>query len=115
MSRRLFTAQEDAQLLALKAAGLKYHQIGQQMMRSTASIGGRIKRLTEGAGNPAAAKARPAPHRPDLLAAQTNPGQPGGRTCLHCGHLFASAHAGNRTCKSCKRRHAELGYAHDPI
>lgn len=102
--KRQWTPEEDRQMLAWAAEGMRHSAIGERLDSSHRAIDKRLQVLT----GKAPAKPTPAksvqPAALAALAAPAHPHKPGGRKCLHCGRAFASAHAGNRICPRCRYR-----------
>jgi hypothetical protein len=99
--RRLWTPEEDQQMLDWRAEGRTMVWIGAQLASNHASISTRLA-ILNGQGHVRLSrtqqKALPPPPPPP------HPGKPGPRKCLCCGLTFPSSHAGNRICWRCKQR-----------
>lgn len=102
-TRRTWTPQEDATMLDWREDGMLLNEIAARLGSNRTSISSRITLLKQRAAA-AAGLPPPLPSRSrSELPAPTHPSKPGGRKCLGCGCLFASAHAGNRLCYRCKQ------------
>lgn len=95
--RRLFSAAEDEQLLALRAAGKRWSEVGAIMGRDDSSLSVRWHKIA-GVPNPSL---YPLMHH--QAAATTR------RRCLCCRNEFESTGPGNRLCRLCSK--AANGYA----
>lgn len=104
---RYFTAQEDADLIALRAQGMSYAAIGREIGRPANSLLNRLKWITEVRGNPF----------PEGLPKPSPAGQPrplrvpengGVCKCLGgCGKSFLSPDRFRiRVCSVCKSKNA---------
>ncbi len=104
---RHFTAQEDADLIALRAQGMSYAAIGRKIGRPANSLHNRLKLLTEVRGKPSpAGLPKPSPAgQPRPLRV---PGTSGVCKCLGgCGQSFLSPDRFRiRVCSLCKSRDA---------
>ena len=97
--KRIWTPAEDAQMLDWRAAGMLLNDIAIRLNSNRTSISERLSALSPVAL--ATASLPPACRPRSALPAPTHPSQPGGRKCLGCGRIFASAHGGNRLCYRC--------------
>lgn len=94
MSRRVFTADEDAALIALVALGKTSVAIGLALGRAESSISSRIKAL-------ALKASRPTPKEmPAVIAKPKKTIRP----CLCCGNDFTSDGPHNRLCNTCRKQ-----------
>lgn len=94
MSRRVFSADEDAALAALIALNKSTAAIAIALGRSESSISSRAKTLAEKAGRPLPKAAQaPAMARPKKTL----------RPCMCCRTEFASDGPHNRLCAACRR------------
>jgi hypothetical protein len=108
MSARPWTPDEDARLLAGRAARKTHAWIAADLGRPLSSIASRldtlkIKRTREaallGPATPTGCSVGQRAH-----VKEGGPGERKPRNCLCCGKTFASAHAGNRLCNTCRTK-----------
>lgn len=109
MSHRTWTRDEDARLLAGIAQHKTHACIAAELDRPISSIGSRLHNLGTSTRALRAAELI-ADERPTsglvgrrAMVKQGGPGERRPRKCLCCGNEFASAHAGNRLCSTCRR------------
>lgn len=96
--RRVWTPEEDQQIIAWRAEGVSYRDIAERLNSNGASIASHFYHIAEQAGAP---PRQPSPSLP--IPPPAAPDKPGARKCLCCSRTFASAHAGNRICWRCKQ------------
>ena len=125
MTRSVATPETDLTILLLRKSGTTLAQIAKQVGCAVSTVTNRIEdlrlagvdvqqasRIVSGAkialaappaAQPATAKTSP----------PTGPRHPARRLCLGgCNKLFASAHANNRICQTCRDRQARSGVTH---
>lgn len=108
MSRRRWTPEEDARLLALIGQRKTHAWIADVLGRPTSSIPSRLDRLSLKRTREAVLLGLAAPtgcrvgQRGNVK--DGGPGERKPRNCLCCGKAFPSAHAGNRLCSICRTR-----------
>lgn len=107
MSRRLWTPEEDARLLAMRAQRKTLAWLAVDLNRPLSSIASRLRALnnkrdkeTPQRDAPAAAAPTASPRRLNIKEGGFGERKP--RKCLCCGNTFPSAHAGNRLCSRCR-------------
>ena len=113
-AKRLWTPEEDRQLLAWHRAGVTQRDMAVYTRSHKVAIGRRLHFLldvAEGRVEPFEPSPPPTPTRE--LPPPIHPSKPGGRKCLRCGKVFPSSHAGNRLCYSCKQ-HGHSAHPFDP-
>ncbi|OHC68608.1 MAG: hypothetical protein A3H93_09095 [Rhodocyclales bacterium RIFCSPLOWO2_02_FULL_63_24] len=106
MTRRLWTPEEDARLIALRGAGKTQKWIAADLGRPESSIPSRLGKLAIRRRQPALL-GNPAPACASGQRAHVKNGGLGERKwrkCLCCGHSFESAHSMNRLCSPCRRQ-----------
>ncbi len=77
-------------LIRMWNQGLAASQVAVRLGTSVRAVESKVRKLRV-AGYPLAERRRPPPRRPRRAR----------RTCLYCGHVFASTHVGNRLCPTC--------------
>lgn len=110
-AKRQWTPEEDRQMLEWHAAGVPQKIMAALLNSSRDGVSSRLQWLLADAGQ------APQQGRTPTLEARArcrmppppSPSKPGGRRCLRCGHIFASAHGGHRLCNRCKARNCSTG------
>lgn len=107
IARRPWTVDEDARLLAMRAARKTHQWIATDLKRPISSIASRLETLRIKRTRPAPLLGEPAPSQMLGQRAHIKEGGVGERkprNCLCCGREFLSAHSGNRLCSSCRTK-----------
>ena len=105
MSRRLWTPDQDAVLLAMLATGKTQQAIAAALGRPISSIPSRLEKLQERKRAPQLL-GEPSPTMPHGQRSCVKEGGLGDRKqrkCLNCQRPFESAHCMNRLCAVCRR------------
>ena len=125
MTRSVATPETDLTILLLRKSGMMLAKIAKQVGCAVTTVARRIEDLRlagvdvqQAARIVAEAKialADPPAAQPATSHASppTGPRHPARRLCLGgCNKLFASAHANNRICQTCRDRQARSGVTH---